>query len=36
MRERAASVHGSLSVKSAPCAGTEIDVCIPLPIKAPL
>jgi signal transduction histidine kinase len=35
MRERAASVRGSLCVKSAPCAGTEIEVRIPLPITAP-
>jgi PAS domain S-box-containing protein len=31
MRERAASVRGALSVKSAPRAGTEIQVRIPLP-----
>jgi signal transduction histidine kinase len=34
MRERAASVGGALSVKTAPHAGTEIDVRIPLPLKA--
>jgi signal transduction histidine kinase len=31
MRERAASLGGALSVKSAPGAGTEIEVRIPLP-----
>ena len=31
MRERAASVDGALSVKSAPRTGTEIEVRIPLP-----
>ncbi len=31
MRERAAYVGGVLSVKSAPQAGTEIEVRIPLP-----
>ena len=31
MRERATSVGGALSVKSAPRAGTEIEVRIPLP-----
>jgi PAS domain S-box-containing protein len=35
MRERAASAGGALSVKSAPHAGTEIEVRIPLPLKAP-
>jgi signal transduction histidine kinase len=35
MRERAASVHGSLSVKSAPNAGTEMEMCIPLPTTVP-
>ena len=34
MSERAASVHGALSVKSAPGAGTEIEARIPLPLKA--
>ncbi len=32
MRERATSVGGALSVKSAPRAGTEIEVGIPLPL----
>jgi signal transduction histidine kinase len=36
MRERAASVGGALSVKSTPRAGTEIEVRIPLPLKASL
>jgi PAS domain S-box-containing protein len=35
MRERATSVGGALSVASAPHAGTEIEVRIPLPLKAP-
>ena len=35
MRERAASVGGALSVKSVPRTGTEIEVLIPLPLKAP-
>ena len=35
MRERAASLGGSLSVKSAPRIGTEIEVRIPLPPKVP-
>ena len=35
MRERATSAGGALSVKSAPRAGTEIEVRIPLPLKAP-
>jgi len=35
MRERAASAGGALSVKSAPQDGTEIEVRIPLPLKAP-
>jgi two-component system, NarL family, sensor kinase len=35
MRERAASVGGALSVKSAPRTGMEIEVRIPLPLKPP-
>jgi PAS domain S-box-containing protein len=35
MRERATSMGGTLSVNSAPRAGTEIKVRIPLPLKAP-
>jgi PAS domain S-box-containing protein len=35
MRERATSVGGALSVKSTPCAGTEIEARIPLPLKTP-
>jgi PAS domain S-box-containing protein len=35
MRERATSVGGALSVKSTPRTGTEIEVRIPLPLKAP-
>ena len=31
MRERAAYVNGTLTITSAPRAGTEIEVCIPLP-----
>ena len=31
MRERAACGGGTLRVRSAPCAGTEIQVCLPLP-----
>ena len=33
MRERAVSVGGDLRVKSVRRAGTEIEVCIPLPPK---
>ena len=36
MRERATSVAGVLSVKSTPHTGTEIEVRIPLPLKASL
>jgi len=36
MRERAASVGGALTVKSARRAGTEIEVCVPVPPRAPV